>query len=223
MAIHHDAYLFQPADLADMLSHYIDDLSKSQEAFTRLQSEVLRLFDENPKVREIAGDYGAWDKQGVAESASEDLIHNSQAIGFLLIFLIYASVQGPRPHFLGLRGESHLLRQVLVDLGWDAYESKIAVYGHDFHHFADKWLYKAKPIPPYWQHIDPNSTGGRAGWLDNSDVQFLLDKLVQNEDQILNFKQDADKKIIERLYRLAKEMYTQATANNTGLFMVVSG
>jgi hypothetical protein len=225
MAIHHDAYLFQPFDLAAAVEPYLTALGESQEAFNRLRSEVSRLFNENPQVREIAGEYGAWDKQGVMESMSEDPIYNPQAIGFLLIFLVYASVQGPKPHFLGLRGESHLLRQVLADLGWDAYESKIAVYGHDFHHFAEKWLYKdaAHPIPDYWNHVDPMSTGGRAGWLDKSDVQFLCDKLIKYEDRILNFKLDPSKEVIEGLYRFAKEMYTQAIINNTGLCLIVSG
>jgi hypothetical protein len=62
MAIHHDTYLFRPVGLVETINPYIRDLGESQEAFTRLRSQVFRLFDESSQVREIAGEYGAWDK-----------------------------------------------------------------------------------------------------------------------------------------------------------------
>src|SRR3954453_2262021 len=65
MSLFHEAYLFQPRDFARAVLPYVRAVTTSSHGYARLRADAIRLYDSNQQVRDLADEYGGWDRQGI--------------------------------------------------------------------------------------------------------------------------------------------------------------
>jgi hypothetical protein len=184
MAIAFDCYPFRPLEFAATIAPYVTDLYTRQDGYTRLRSAALTLFDSDSNVRRLASEYGGWDRPTLTIELTEE------NPAFCLILFLYA-------HFFTINEPSvwqyvslSTMSYITQIAGWSQGDSHVLTHGkRSFKDFAQRWLYEAKNdhpliIPDFWNHFHPECMYGHLGWLDESDILSLLQKLSELEVQL---------------------------------------
>jgi hypothetical protein len=233
MSIFHDAYLFKPEEFVAAVRPYVDRLQASREGYSFLRSAAISIYDNNPWVRKLAGEYGGWDRNAIVTEIPADQPESPEDIAFwVVIFLYHHLFEAGMP--LGLGNNWHIIEKIVSMLGWNDCEKNLLIKGHNFKELAqeqlcggDKSFDSSDESLSYWSSIHPFSTGGHAGWIDLNDVQRLTNELSKGQSQLPSLKMHENNKpdieSMQEVYQLATKMLATAQKEGCGLCLIMSG
>jgi hypothetical protein len=237
MAIIHEAYLFKPDEFATEVLPYVRALSQGAEGQQALHKAVLERFENSSRARALAMEYGGWDSWPLHEDAARQESDRPQDIARWILFLLYDHLF-PVPAELGLSERWRLMGEILRALQWHDSDRALPVHGHSFGYFAQQWLVDSVGIElyqrgdlRYWEHVWPGSTSSQIGWLDNADVERLLDKLTSDQPRLSGMNLHwsgmaagaADNEAIQQTYQAALLMLRTASNAQCGVCLITSG
>ena len=243
MSLFHEAYLFQPRDFTRVVLPYVRDVTTSSHGYARLRADALRLYDSNQQVRDLADEYGGWDRQGIMTAFPDRHPDSLDDTAFWVRLLLYGHLTRLPDRRLGLNGYWRLLDEVLTRLGWDDARRCLLIKGRDFNDLekerADKQgsdnIGSAQTI---WDHVAKSFQSGSAGWITCEDAHDLLQHLTGDQQRIGSLLDTAtppsmqeqdiaqiktDQKLLDEAYRPALDMLRAALEHHAGLCMIISG
>lgn len=234
MALYHDSYLFKPEEFTAAVIPHVEAILNDPDGYESLRASAIGLFDHDPRVRELADVYGAWDRSGIETGAPTDQPQHPRDVAFWLVILLYKHLGKTEGRRLGLGNDWRLMKAVLKSLGWNDIEREMLIAGNDFRHLFPRVAPSGRISfgssvrgLEYLTLIQPFATGGQAGWIDYDDTQRLLEKLSRERTGLSNAQVGGDLQTngdsIESVYQAALEMLTAAEENRSGLCMIVSG
>jgi len=233
MAIFHEAYLFKPKEFVTAVMPYMDRLYTNQEGYGFLRANAIRVYDSNPWVRKLAGEYGGWDRNAIVTEMSANQPESREDITFWVVLFLYNHLLETETP-LGLGSNWRLMEEIVKKLGWSPGEQSLVIKGHNFKDLAQSWLNEqgksfscSREHLNYWSYFHPFSTGGQAGWIDLNDVQILIDKLSEDQPRLpgLQMHQNdrEDRESIKEVFQSAMDMLAAAQKENSGLGIIISG
>src|SRR5438094_10340158 len=104
MSIVHDAYLFNPQPFALTLVDHARCLANDdRQGYRGLRAAAIQSFDGNALTRELADQYGGWDRAAILDELTEQGASNPDAVAFCYLLLLYGHLVPPLPqNSLGL-------------------------------------------------------------------------------------------------------------------------
>jgi hypothetical protein len=224
MVAFHDAYLISLEALTSRLAPYLEKL-QADEGYDQLRSDAIQLYESNSYIRDLLSDYGGWDKNSIFTQIPEKSPYDQEDVAFWLVILLYSELKTGL-HQLGLGSAFQLIQQTLSQLGWVSGEIELLVKGRSFKDFAQVWLHREAKFSDYLNYIRPSSTSAWAGWIDHTEIDYLLDKLDEDEHKLLLLTESAtetDSITIGRAYQSAIDMLISAKQNKADLCLIISG
>jgi hypothetical protein len=134
--------------------------------------------------------------------------------------LLYHHLKIPPDH-IGLRSDWRLMAEITKMLDWSDAETELLITGRSFRTLPD-YVELTEAQKELLDHLQPFSTGARAGWLRSTDVVVLLESLRRDEPRFgeLDVARDA---AANSVYAAALEMLQTAQDQGYGLCLIRSG
>jgi hypothetical protein len=243
MSLFHEAYLFQPRDFTRVVLPYVRDVTTSSHSYARLRADAIRLYDSNQQVRDLADEYGGWDRQGIMTAFPERHPDSLDDTAFWVRLLLYGHLTRLPDRRLGLDGYGRLLDKVLTHLGWNDARRGLLIKGRDFNNLEKERVDNpgrdnVDCNPTIWDHVARSFQSGSAGWLTCEDDHDLLQHLTGDQQRIgalpdtvtshstqeQNIAQiTTDQKQLDEAYHSAIDMLRAALEQDAGLCIIISG
>jgi hypothetical protein len=231
MGITHDAYLFEPNRFVNEALPYVEALEASTEGYALIRTAAIELYDNNAEVRSLAERYGGWDRNAIVTQMPSGHPSAPEDIAFWLVILLYGHCRTKEPCPLGLGSQWSSFDGVLAALGWSDTDRDLLLRGNRFTHLVGKTLNEKTGRPyeahatAYWDHVDPFSQGGRAGWISFQEAQKLLRRAADDKHRLRGIAHtlEADYEELKKVHRSALEMLTASEQGRCGLCVILSG
>ncbi len=232
MAIIHDAYMFQPEDFVDEVAPFIENIQRTLEGYSLLRSHAIYLYDSSPQVRILSEEYGGWERNSIMTQIPNDRPRGPEDVVFWFVLLLYHHLSRPKPHQLGLGANLDLMYKVAEALDWNKEQRNDLLKGRSFEYLIQthrriKSSDKIKGELANWNNFRLPSTGGHVGWLDNDDVQRLLEKLMKAKSRLSSLQipgnVSSNSESMTQVFQATTEMLLTAQKEYCGLCLICSG
>lgn len=233
MALIHDAYLFEQGQFAATALAHLTPVPPDGEAYTRLRSEALELFDRNQQVRDLADRYGGWTRDAIVADIPADRPQAPEDTAFWLVLMLYSQLGDAGGKTLGLGDEWRLMDSLVEQLSWNRIERRLLIYGRPFRELVEIHVQSAgmAPLPAaaleVLDNIRPFSTGGSAGWVGSAESQTIHAMLLRDQPQLTSLRVaealGQDDRHVQQVYQSAIDMFAVTEDGRRGLCLIISG
>lgn len=235
MALVQDCFLFNPDELAATWVPHMENIQKNLLVYAALRSSAISLYDSDPQVRELAANYGGWDRASILSDLPAQQPSCPEDIAFWFVILLYKHLWQPEGRRLGLGSYWRVMDAITTALGWNTVDRELLIGGHSFKELVQTWLYQGS-IPSgssathvkCLDHLHPSSTGGSMGWMDHHEAETLLVKLNRDRSGITPVYLpptdiQANTELVASVYQSATDMLTAAMEEHRSLCLITSG
>jgi hypothetical protein len=243
MSLFHEAYIFQPRDFARAILPYIRDVTTSSHGYARLRTDAIRLYDSNQQVRDLADEYGGWDRKGIMTAFPERHPDSLDDTAFWVKLLLYGHLTKLPDRRLGLNAYWRLLDKVLTRLGWDDARRELLIKGRNFNDLEKEMVNtpgmgNIDSTATIWDHVARSFQSGSAGWLTCEDAHELVQHLTGDQQRIGALldtvtspsmqehniaRKRTDQNQLDEACHSAMDMLQAALEQHSGLCIIISG
>lgn len=212
MAIYHDTYLFTPNMFANFLRKYASNEINTWDKLI----EQSRTFAEDEFVLELSDNYGGWDYESIKAELEEEKDNKPYLAQFMFMLYLYKYLASVPNHIQEL-GHDWLVIENSSLLNND--DKNLLIYGHPFTTFIQEYQIKQTFFGKHLgNNINPQSTGGQAGYLSLADVS----KLYKSVQKIVLEQASIDMNTHVAFVK-ARRMLGEAIKTEAGLCLIISG